>query len=141
MENFEKLMEYRSKNNEFANSLGIKTVEMRTGYARGEMAVRPEFENSVGSVHGGCYFTLADTIGGAAAASYNRKMTTIDSNFHFLSPRIGIEKLCAEAVEIKHGRTISVYDVAVTDEKGKMLAKGTFSYYNLGTLIIEEQVD
>lgn len=139
MTNYDKLMEYRNENNEFACFMGIRTIEIRKGYARGEMKIRPEFQNVVGSVHGGCFFTLADTIGGAAAASYNTKMTTISSDFHFLSPGIGIEKLCAEAVEIKHGKTINVYDVSILNENGKLLAKGTFSYYNLGTPIMEDK--
>lgn len=132
----EQIMEYRNKNNSFAILLGIKTVELKAGYARGELEVRKEFENAIHSVHGGCLFTLADTIGGAAAASYGYRMTTVSSDFHYLSAAINVKKLVAEAKEIKHGKNISVYDVEVKDEAGALFAKGVFSYFNLGDELI-----
>ena len=137
MASCKEIMEYRNRNNSFSKYLGIRTTEMEPGFARGEMPVKPEFENAVGSVHGGCIFTLADTIGGAAAASHGNRMTTVSSDFHYLSPAIGTSKLYAVAKEIKHGKTISVYDVEILDDREKLIAKGTFSYFNLGTPILE----
>ena len=37
---------------------------------------------------------------GAAAASYGTKMTTVSSDFHYLSPAMGTEKLYGEAKAI-----------------------------------------
>ncbi len=136
MDQLEKIRKYRDDQNRFAAMLGIVTLEIKEGYARGEMELKPDYDNVVGSVHGGCIFTLADTIGGAAAASGGMKMTTVSSDMHYLSPAIGAEKLTAEAKEIKKGKKISVYDVEISDDKGKRIAKGTFSYYNLGTPLL-----
>lgn len=136
---FEDYIAYRNDHNEYAAFLGIRTTEMKEGYARGEMTVRREYENAIGSVHGGCLFSLADTIGGSAAASYGMRTTTLSSDFHYLTPGIGQEKLYAEAKEIKKGKRISVYEVEVRGEDGKLLAKGTFTFFNLGVPLIAEE--
>lgn len=132
----ENILKYRNENNAFAKDVGIITKEIRPGYARGEISIEEKHGNVVGSLHGGVMFSLADTIGGAAAASRGMKMTTISSDFHFLSPGMGTEKLYAEAKEIKYGKKICVYDINVYDEEGKVLAKGTFSYFNLEMLLM-----
>lgn len=139
MTSLEDYMAYRNNHNEYAAFLGIRTTEMKEGYARGELVVRREFENAIGSVHGGCLFSLADTVGGSAAASYGLRTTTLSSDFHYLSPGIGQKKLYAEAKEIKRGKKISVYDVEITGEDGKLLAKGTFTFFNLGLPLIPEK--
>ena len=74
MATFEEIREFRNNNNKFASYLGIWTTEIRKGFAAGEMTVQDYFENAVSSVHGGCIFALADTIGGAAAASYGYRI-------------------------------------------------------------------
>ncbi|MCI8659227.1 MAG: PaaI family thioesterase [Lachnospiraceae bacterium] len=126
-------MKYRNENNHFAVLLGIRTLKMNPGYAMGEMELTKQHINAVGSVHGGCIFALADTIGGAAAASHGTQITTISGDFHYLSAAMeGCKRLIAVAREIKYGKRILVYDVEVTDETGRGIAKGVFSYYNLG---------
>lgn len=134
----EEYMAYRNEHNEYASFMGIRTTEMKEGYARGELPVRKEFTNAIGSIHGGCLFSLADTIGGSAASSYGIRATTLSSDFHYLSPGIGVDKLYAEAIEIKNGKRISVYDVSVTDENGKLLAKGNFTFYKMGVPLLPD---
>ncbi len=128
----EEIQEYRYQNNPFAKLLGIRTTEVGEGYAKGEMKVEERHYNAIGSVHGGCLYTLADMIGGGASTTRGYRMTTISGDLHFLSPALNTEILYCEAKEVKYGKTIAVYDVAVMNEAGKVLAKGTFSYYNLG---------
>lgn len=129
----EEILRYRNENNSFASFLGITTLEMKEGYASGEMRLEKHHKNAVNSVHGGCIFALADTIGGAAAASHGTRITTISGDFHFVSAAFDSKLLEATAREVKFGKKICVYDVEVRDETGKMIAKGLFSYYNLGT--------
>lgn len=135
----EDYMAYRNEHNEYAAFIGIRTTEMKEGYARGEMPVRKEYTNAIGSIHGGCLFSLADTIGGAAAASHGIRITTVSGDFHYLSPGIGVKKLYAEAEEIKNGKRVSVCDVAVTGEDGTLLAKGTFTFFKMGVPLIPKE--
>ena len=132
MLSYDEIRKYRDANNEFTKYMGIVTNALDEGYAEGEMEIKKEHENVVGSLHGGVLFTLADTIGGAAASSRGMMVTTVSSDFHFLTAGMDVKKLYATAKELKHGKKLSVYDVKVCSDQQKLLAYGVFTYYNLG---------
>lgn len=131
MATYEEIRIYRNKINRFARFVGIETIELSDGYARTEMRIRPEFENTIGSLHGGAIFTLADTVSGAAAASAGTMHTTVNCSMNYLKPGIGVEVLYGTARRVKKGKTISVYEVEIMDEKENLYATGTFTYFNL----------
>ncbi|MGL5435287.1 MAG: PaaI family thioesterase [Lachnospiraceae bacterium] len=131
---FQEVINYRNKENQFMGLVGIKLTQMEEGYAVGEIELKAHHKNLIGSVHGGCIFSLADSIAGAAAMSRGDRATTLSSDFHYLSPALTCEKLIASAKEIKNGKTITVIEVDVKDEKEILLAKGTFSYFSLGKI-------
>ena len=128
---YEKLRERRNEKNAFGNLVGVKIVEIREGYARTELEVRPELMNPVNSVHGGVLFTMIDITGGSAAVSHGENVTTVDADIRYLRPGIGVNKLVCEAEEIKRGRQLLVYRVDVKDEKGNILTAGTVTYMSL----------
>ena len=132
MLSYEEIRKFRNENNEFTRHMGIVANILREGYAEGEMEIKKEHGNVIGSLHGGVLFTLADTIGGTAASSRGMKVTTVSSDFHFLSAGIDVRKLYATATEIKYGNKLCVYDVKVYSDQQKLLAYGVFTYYNLG---------
>lgn len=128
---FEEIMDIRNRENNFAVYIGIKTTEIKLGYAKGEIILSEEHNNIISSIHGGCIFSLADTIGGAAVSSHGNLVTTVSGNFNYLSPAINTSKLVAVAKEVKFGKRISVCDVEIFNDQDKLLAKGTFTYFNL----------
>ena len=128
---YEQLRERRNEKNAFGNLVGVKIVEIREGYARTEIEVRPELMNPVNSVHGGVLFTMIDITGGSAAVSHGENVTTVDADIRYLRPGIGVNKLVCEAEEIKRGRQLLVYRVDVKDEKGNILTAGTVTYMSL----------
>lgn len=129
---YELLKKVRQARNAFCNSLGLIILEIGPGTAKSKLPVRKDHMNPVGSVHGGCIFTMADTTAGSAASSYGIQVTTLDSTIHFLRPGLNTDCLYAEAKEIKHGKRVSVYNVEVTDDQGALLASATFTYASLG---------
>lgn len=129
---YEELIRHRNDTNPFARSLQIQCVEMDEGYARAEMPVSEQVLNPHGSVHGGVLFTLADVAGGSACASYGYAIATLDADFHYLRPGIGLTRLSASAHVLKRGKRICVFDVRVSDQDGTLLAAGTFTYSFLG---------
>lgn len=134
---YEKLRKFRNSRNTFARELGIRTVKICRGYARAELEIEERHMNFVHSVHGGCLFSLADTVGGAAASSSGYYSTTVDGDIHYLHAAAGNRKLIAEAREIKQGKRISVYAVEIRDDTDTLIATGTFSYYHLKKKIEE----
>ena len=128
---FEKLIQSRNACNSFARELGIEVTEIRPGYARGSKSIREMEENHAGVPHGGVYFSLADTVCGSAAASRGYHCVTLSCSYNFLrSARMG-DTLTDEAREVKAGRSISVYDVQITDQNGTLLGTGTFTFFRL----------
>jgi acyl-CoA thioesterase len=126
------ILEFRNRKNNFGTFLGIRTTRILPGHAECEMEIRPEFQNPIGSIHGGIIFTLADIAAGSAAASHGMQLTTMDSEMHYLNAGIRVRRLkgCADA--IKEGHRISVIRVRILEENDKLLAEGTFTYFNLG---------
>lgn len=126
--NYDLLKETRNKTNEFGKHNGITIEEIKEGYAKVSMLVQPFHMNPIGSVHGGCIFTMADLAAGTAAASHEKAATTVNADAHFLRPAINSQKLYAEAIELKRGKRILVYEATVSDQDDNLLFKGTFTY-------------
>ena len=128
---YEKLRDTRNSSNPFARRLGIFVEEIGPGCARAVMDVTPDDANPVGVPHGGCYFSLADTASGSAMASHGFFAVTVNASYNFLrSAKLG-DRLTAEAREVKSGRTISVFEVRITDGAGTLLGSGSFTFYRL----------
>lgn len=130
-----KYLEYRRANNRFGNYVGVEVVDTREGYARCELEIREDHMNPLGSVHGGCLYTLADMAGGTASATYGTIAPTLSGEMHFLSAASGVKKLIAEANVIKCGRTVRVMNIRITDETDRLIATAVFSFFNTGKTI------
>ena len=128
---FHKLVQYRNERNPFSVDAGVEIIEIKEGYAKAVLRVDERKVNPIGSVHGGCLFTLADTTAGSAATSHGVWMTTLYADFHFMRPALHQKTLYAEANEIKRGANISLYSVSITDEEGAELVRATFTFASL----------
>lgn len=129
---FDKLKAFRTANDGAMSHLGIQITKIEPGFARSEMPYKKELHaNSIGGVHGGIIFTLADSVGGTAAATRGNLVTTSNGSMHFLHAAIQPEKLIGEAVELKSGKNLLVYDVKITTETGRLIAQATMEYFRL----------
>ena len=129
MKNYDEIRNHFYGTLGFIQLLDMRITELKEGYCKGEMPLRPEILNPLGTVHGGCTFALADTIGGSATLTHGKSVVTVDSNIHYLAPACNTEKLIAEAKEIKYGATIALYEVNVYKDDGTMVATSTQSYF------------
>lgn len=118
--------------NPFADLMDLKITEVREGYAKAEIEVTEKHLNPIGTVHGGCLYTLADVTAGSAAASHGNIAPTLDSNLHFLNAGMNTTHLTAEAHELKYGKRAMVYEVSIYDQNGVVLAFGTFTFMSIG---------
>ncbi len=125
---YEKIRQIRNLDNIFARILKIDTKRIEKGIAIGEMPVREEILNINGSVHGGALYTLADTIGGAAAATHGNRVATASGSIEYLAAAMNTDKLVCKAEVVKEGKRLSVSEVKVYDSSGKLLAIGLFEY-------------
>lgn len=99
-----------------------------SGQAQGELEVNENSLNPHGTVHGGCLYTLADTVAGSAvAASCGRPCVTVSGTLEFLRPATGPRIHCTARPK-KLGGTICTMQVELSDIHGKLVATGTFIF-------------
>lgn len=127
----QEIKEMMANKNDFATKMGLKISALTTGHCLGEFTLSPFVLNPYGMVHGGCLFTLADTVGGCAALSHGKPVVTVSSNINYLSPAKDTNKLFVEATEVKYGSNVAVYDVLITNDSGVKVANASLSYFIL----------
>lgn len=112
------------KGDKFALFSGVELLEVRKGYAKARMEIRPMHLNGGGVCQGGAVFTLADLAFAAAVNSHARLTLSIQTNINFFQAE-SEGYLYAEALEVLDRKRLSVCEVKVTNEKGDLIA--TFS--------------
>ncbi|MBQ1681107.1 MULTISPECIES: PaaI family thioesterase [Agathobacter] len=117
--------------NPFNQTLGGEILEIKEGYAKGRLEMDARYENIYGGMHGGCLFTLADSLCGIAAATYGHYVTTLNGNINYLRAAKNCREVICEAQVVRMGRTIGVIDYTICGDDGTLFATGTFHYYAL----------
>ncbi len=103
-------------------NLGITPTEVRPGYARCTMTVRPEMVNGNSLCHGGMVFLLADTAFAYACNSRNRNTVAAGCNIDYVAPATVGDRLVAIGEERSlKGRT-GIYDITVRNQNDKVIA-------------------
>ena len=114
----------------FSKDIGIEILELREGYCKGRILIRPRHLNPLNTVHGGVFFTLADTVCGIAAASTGHGGPTVQGDMDYMRAVRGSEIICTATVS-KTGNTLTWVDGIITDDTGRECARTKFIYYRL----------
>jgi len=105
-----------------SQSLGMRIVEVRPGYARLAMKVREDMVNGHQICHGGLIFTLADSAFAFACNTYDLVTVAAAGTIEFLlAGRLG-DELTATAEERTRSKRTGVYDVSVHNQRGECVA-------------------
>jgi len=108
-----------------ASFLELRLLELTPGYARVSIKLTPEHENFNGFVFGGIIMSVADQAFGYAVNSVKRPNVASQFNIHFIAAaRIG-DELIAEGRVLKSGRRVSIAEMTVTNQDGKLIARAT----------------
>ena len=110
------------KRDHAAHALGIELIEIRPGYARMSMKVRPDMVNGHDICHGGLIFALADTAFAYACNSGNKSTVAQSCVVTFLSAARTGDVLTATATERNRTQRTGLTDIDVTDQSGKLIA-------------------
>lgn len=105
-----------------SQGLGMAIEEVRPGYARLRMTVRPDMLNGHAICHGGFVFTLADSAFAFACNSYNASTVANGCSIEFLAPAREGDELTAVAHERSQVGRSGVYDVEVRNQDGVTIA-------------------
>jgi len=74
------------QNDLFSQWMGIKVLEIKEGYSKIQMTVRPEMINGFGIVHGGVAFSFADSCFAFACNNRNVLSVALDTSINFTKP-------------------------------------------------------
>ena len=116
----------------FDDAIGTAVIEASGDRVVAELAVRPDHHQPSGIVHGGVYATLVETtasIGASLFLGEGRFAMGITNSTDFLRPvREGTLRAVAEPIQ--RGRTMQLWQVAVTDEQERPVAAGRVRLFN-----------
>jgi acyl-CoA thioesterase len=106
-----------------SQSLGIEIIDVAPGSVRIAMTVRADMVNGYGMCHGGIVFALADSAFAFACNSHGDPMVAAGASIEFLAPTPRGERVIATAAEVSRSARHGIYDVAVADASGTVLAQ------------------
>jgi acyl-CoA thioesterase len=119
---------------EFAKSAGITLTEASPGYAVAQMKVTAKHLNSVGTLHGGAMFTLADFTFAVASNAHGKLALAIQTEISFFKA-IREGNLKAVAREISLHDKLGTYLVEIFNETGDIIAHFKGTVYRKNELI------
>ena len=120
-----KELQAEARNEPIASFLNLQLLELQPGYAKVMLKVLPEYENFNGVTFGGITMAVADQAFGYAVNSVNRPNVASQFNIHFIAPARAGDELIAEGRVVKSGRKVSIAEMTVTNQDGKLIAKAT----------------
>ena len=118
-----KMMEHDA----FSQWLGIQVLDIKEGYSKIQMTLRPEMLNGFGVIHGGIAFSLADSAFAFACNNRNNLSLALDVSITFTKAGQPGDTFTAEAKEVHNGRSTGLYMITVTNQNNQAVAvfKGT----------------
>jgi acyl-CoA thioesterase len=118
----QQVVNHMLQNDQFSTWLGIEIIEIKEGYSKIKMTIRPEMVNGFGIIHGGVTFSLADSAFAFACNNRNNLSVALDTSINFLKPVMVADVLIAEATELHNGRSTGLYHITIHNQKNELVA-------------------
>lgn len=115
----------------FIKLLNIEILELNETHAKGRMPFDAKYCNPGGSMHGGCLYSLADTVAGTLAYFKGFDVTTVEGSMNFLEPAINTEYIYCTAKLKRRGKHLVTCDVEITNDVGKLLDCGIYTFFRM----------
>lgn len=110
---------------------GIEITDYGEGYCNARIKIEDHHKNLHGSVHGGCIFSLADTVAGYTAMTEGTVISTLNASINYFHPVINSEYLYCKGETVKSGKTVTVVRTVLYDDNKTVIGDASFSCYNL----------
>jgi uncharacterized protein (TIGR00369 family) len=125
LDNIERMLKGDIPHPPIAQLIGFRIASVKPGEAVIEFDAREIHANPMGTLHGGVLCDVADAAMGmafGATLDEGESFTTLELKINFLKP-VWKARLKAIGRVVKQGRTISLIECDVTDEKGSLVAR------------------
>ena len=125
-------------NDRYAGLTGVEIVEAGKGYCRTSLKVKEKHLNAANVVQGGAIFTLADLAFAIASNSHGQLALAINVNISYLKA-VSSGTLYAVATEVTEPDRIGAYDVLVTDDRQRVVARFNGMVYRKKSALVKEE--
>jgi len=116
-----------------ASLLGFNIKSVQLGQAVIEFDMTEDHTNTMGTLHGGVFCTIADTAMGVAFFTMLEKgetLTTLELKINYLKP-VWNGKLLAVGKVVKKGKLTGFVECDVIDESEQLVARASSTYMTL----------
>ncbi|QLL05159.1 PaaI family thioesterase [Mycobacterium vicinigordonae] len=119
----------------FDSELGLRFTELSPDGARAELQVQPKLLQPMGLVHGGVYCSMVESMASVAAYTWlaehgGGNVVGVNNNTDFLRS-IGSGTVHGKAEPIHRGRRQQLWQVTITDDDDRVVARGQVRLQNL----------
>lgn len=112
-------------------TVDIELLDLSPGWSKTRLEINEGHLNGLGTVQGGCIFTLADLALAAAANAHGTPAVLVNAGIsYFLAVSEGT--LTAEATEVSLHAKLATYIVKVTNESEELIAQMQATVYRKG---------
>lgn len=106
----------------FAENAGVVLLEVREGYSKAKLEIKPEHLNAGARTQGGAIFTLADLALAAAANSHGTLAFSLSSSITFLRASGPGEHPLCRGTRTVYRRSTGCYQIDITNQNGDLIA-------------------
>ncbi|MDZ7717174.1 MAG: hydroxyphenylacetyl-CoA thioesterase PaaI [Balneolaceae bacterium] len=122
-ERAKKVVEKMMAEDAFSQWLGIEVLEIKPGFTKVRMVVRPEMNNGFNITHGGIAYSLADSAFAFASNSYGRVAVAMETNISYIKKVSSDDVLTATSEELSLGNRIAVYNIHIINQDDEKVAE------------------
>ncbi|MBK6827143.1 MAG: hydroxyphenylacetyl-CoA thioesterase PaaI [Chitinophagaceae bacterium] len=131
------VVNHMMEHDQFSQWLGIQVLEIREGFSKISMVIRPEMVNGFGIIHGGVTFSLADSAFAFACNNRNVLSVALDTSINFIKPVHVGDELTASAKEIHNGQSTGLYHITILNQHQHVVAEFKGLCYRTGKPLIK----
>jgi len=131
------VVNHMMEHDQFSQWLGIQVLEIREGFSKISMVIRPEMVNGFGIIHGGVTFSLADSAFAFACNNRNILSVALDTSINFIKPVQVGDELTASAKEIHNGQSTGLYHITIMNQHQHVVAEFKGLCYRTGKPLIK----
>lgn len=133
----EQIADYMLNQDEFSKWMGIKLIAVKENYCLIEMPVRKEMLNGLKTVHGGVTFAFADSALAFSSNNSGDAAVALNCVINFTTAGKEGDTFRAESKLVNETRKTAVYDINITNQEQKLVAKFTGTVYKIGKKVTE----
>jgi uncharacterized protein (TIGR00369 family) len=111
--------------------LGLQIVSSTKDSTVARLEVTPDHHQPFGLLHGGVLCSIVETVGSISGSVWYGGGVVGTSNHTNFLRAVRSGTLTATSTPVHRGRTQQLWEVEITDEQGKLVAKGQLRLANL----------